>query len=170
MSWFINHLPVALWQTMGDLSRKTGSYHYHLSSRWHVWHRRRHLPKIPPYMCWLQEEQHGQCWNATCTNAGLEDSGGILTALPGCCGVNEMGGGRIKQPLEQPCILVLLPIPAIVLANTVLAWSNWPAQIVVGAVHGDEWRGQEEVVMVHTWAHVIMELAWPSSSGSSSCC
>ena len=75
-------------------------------------------------------------------------------------------GGRIKQPLEQPCILVLLPIPAIVLANTVLAWSNWPAQIVVGAVHGDEWRGQEEVVMVHTWAHVIMELAWPSSTGS----
>ena len=65
-------------------------------------------------------------------------------------------GGRIKQPLEQPCILILPPIPAIVLANTVLTWSNGPAQIVVGGVHGDKWRGQEEVVTVHTWAHVVV--------------
>ena len=82
-----------------------------------------------------------------------EDSGGILAA------------GRI----EHSCILVPPPIPAIVLANTVLAWSNGPAQSVVGAVCGGKWRGQEEVVMVHTWASVVVELAWLSSSSLSSC-
>ena len=71
--------------------------------------------------------------------------------------------------MVHPCILVPPPIPAIVLANTVLAWSNGPAQSVVGAVRGGKWRGQEEVVTVHTWASVVVEMASPSSSGSSSC-
>ena len=56
----------------------------------------------------------------------------------------------------------------VVLANTVLAWSNHngPAQRVVGVVHGGKGRDQEEVVTVHTWTSIVMELALPSSSGS----
>ena len=97
--------------------------------------------------------------------------------------------------MEQTCILVPLPIPslsqplhircrvekwrccfhghtsvvpAIVLAKTVLVWSNHngPAQRVVGAVREGKERDQKEVVTVHTWASVVMELASPSSSGS----
>ena len=95
--------------------------------------------------------------------------------------------------MEQACILVPPPIPslsqplhtrclietwwccfrrhtsvvlAVVLANTVLAWSNRPKSMV-GAARGGKWRDQEEVVMVHTWTSVVVELAWPSLSGSS---
>ena len=51
-------------------------------------------------------------------------------------------------------------VPAFVFVNTVLAWSDryGPALSVVGAAHRGKWRDQEEVVTVHTWASIVVEL------------
>ena len=100
-----------------------------------------------------------------------EDSGGILAASSGCCGTNELGvWAQRRQRWDSRCfVLGAAGRMSLGEEDRTPLHPRSAANPCHCACQHRKWRGQEEVVTVHTWASVVVELAWPSSTGSSSC-